>query len=1422
MRGLFLGFPSVSVSNTLMPLLSELASGGYKITYYNTKEFRPASCTGFDFIPYPDCFEEYVSDKMNSGISYFQFARILMDISEELMDFLLEEAGRKRPEFIIHSHLAAWGKMIAGFLKVPSVVAYSTFALDSRIMLPYFRRLASDKALEMENVREAVGFHKASTRLYTRLQLTEKPDPWDAYYNRGDLNLSFILEQFQPEKQVIATSFTFIGYPAPVIDNRVEKDIIYVSMGTVLNDDVTLFRICIDVLKNLSLPVILSVGYKVDIETLGDIPEHVEVVPFVDQFEVLKRAVLFVTRGGMASIHESIHTWTPMIVVPVIPEQQLTGGRVQELGIGINIPWKEFSADGFQQAVRDILKNRDNYVRNLKRVIDTVPELPPQKSALGLINSFLNRTVIDLFREQAQSIPLSIALRCGTRYLTFAELDRYTDQLAFRLLGYGIQKADLVPVVIGPGIDIVIAILGIMKAGAAYVPIDPQLPAERIQYMIEDISGRIVLSNEGSVQNLTRGSYDLLLMEDFWAWASMADGSQPPDAPEPADLAYVIYTSGSSGRPKGVMVEHRSILTYMLDVYDRLDLKECNSYAVLGTFSADAGLTAFFAAICFGKPLLLIDVKRFQGFEDLIHHFAAFPVDCYKITPSLMSLFLEQEHVGKILPYKRLILGGEACSIPLAAAVGNILPGECRLFNHYGPTETTVGITTYEFPRDMNKWPEMIPLGAPLRHVGVHVLDKDESPCGTGVIGELCVEGPLLAKGYLKDAELTRRKFTRIVVNGLEKRLYRTGDLVKILSNGVLEFHGRIDDQVKILGYRIEVKEVENAITMVGLVKQCVVMAREDRGGRKMLVGYIQTDAGFDRGRLLGALRQKLPAHMIPAKWVLMEQWPLTFNNKIDRKALPDPPDENDLEGGDSSYAADSVEFKLHEIWCRVFESRHISPENDFFELGGDSLLLMKLSFEIRNAWGVELSPGELFSCLTLKDQVSLISKKGKAEVPGPENREGFEADRPTPVQKKLYLRSRLNPKESYPNSSVTYFLSGEIEFSWLNNAFRAIIEKNDILRTAYIFENGQLYAKAVAGSSFEIEVAHSREPDVDQAIIFLTRPFDLSLSPSIRVYLIELADSTKYLHIDLPHINADGRSLTVIMDDLERIYSGQYQHVTRRQFTDFKKYQHEYLHSGRCRADEDFWRAQFLKGNLLFNRKLPDRISGPLAFDGVFHVIAFPEELFSRINDYVKRKRLTRFQILFCSYALLLSNITAAREFAVIIPVLNRNEPGLDDVIGLLSNMIPIVVRFPGEYSVQDFVDACRNSLLESMAHQSYPFENIRNLWTDSGKEAATLLTLYFGYQYGKSEYAFGDTSFTLHVPLKNRERLPFSCSINETERSLTMTLSSSVGSFSKSQLEAFSEKYLRILDFLISSDDSRPIGPLIGGMVDTASMTQ
>ena len=599
-----------------------------------------------------------------------------------------------------------------------------------------------------------------------------------------------------------------------------------------------------------------------------------------------------------------------------------------------------------------------------------------------------DKSIVDLFEEQVRANPNAIAVVFEEEGLSYEELNGRANQLAGYLRIKGVKADTLVPICMERGVDMLVGILGILKAGGGYVPIDADFPAERIAYMLADTNAKFVVSSEESRWKVEQASEDIEVIElgDFAISIQPADNLEP--VAQPGDLAYVIYTSGSTGTPKGVMIRHRSLVDYVYGLNERVQIEQCQSYALVSTIATDLGNTVIYSSLVFGGALHLFSKEAVSNIEYLHEYFKRHTIDCLKIVPSHWKAL--RDEAALLLPKKLLIFGGEALQREIVEDIKDA-GTSCRIINHYGPTETTIGKLLHAV-NTAATYNNTIPIGKPFSNTRIYVLSKDLQLCPVGVAGQLYIGGDGVGRGYLNNEALSATKFIQDPFDKEgESRIYATGDLVKLNTEGDIEFIGRVDDQVKIRGYRVELGEIESILQQCELVSQAVVLAREDKQGNKRLVGYIVAEGTFDREGIVSYLKERLPEYMIPSMLMELESMPLTANGKVDRKALPDP-EASELLTDKYVAPRNEAEKKLAEIWQDILEVEEVGVHDDFFELGGHSLLAVRLISAIRKGFEVEVPISHVFDYPTvglladqLKSQTGVVLPPIEVMNPRPE-----------------------------------------------------------------------------------------------------------------------------------------------------------------------------------------------------------------------------------------------------------------------------------------------------------------------------------------------------------------------------------------------------------------------------------------------------
>ncbi|HEY9670133.1 MAG TPA: amino acid adenylation domain-containing protein [Waterburya sp.] len=637
-------------------------------------------------------------------------------------------------------------------------------------------------------------------------------------------------------------------------------------------------------------------------------------------------------------------------------------------------------AEQFQTLVENVTNNPEAAISELNIISDRTRH----HLFIELNNTQTNypqtQCIHHLFEQQVERTPDNIAVVFENQQLTYAELNAKANQLAHYLKRQGVGAEVLVGIYAERSLNSIIALLGILKAGGAYLPLDPALPAESLTFRLQDAKVSVLLTQQGLLKREDAQPQSVVYLDADWETIAQESDANPISKLAPENLAYVLYTSGSTGQPKGVAIEHQQILNYLHAILEKLELPAGASFATVSTFAADLGNTVIFPALCTGGCLHIVSQERASDPEALADYFQRHPIDCLKIVPSHLATLLASSASSSLLPRQCLVLGGEAASWDLVEKVQQSAPN-CRILNHYGPTETTVGVLTYPVKSKRDSYnAKTVPIGRAIANTQVYLLDEYLQPVPTGVPGELYIGGVPLARGYLNRPELTAEKFITVENLGGQDahptRVYKTGDKARYLPDGNIEFLGRVDYQVKIRGFRIELGEIEAVLSQHPGVRQAVVWLSEDEAGNKRLIGYVvpnpkQASSVSD---LRHFLLNKFPEYMVPSAFVLLKTLPLTPNGKVDRRALPAP--EQTRPELEAVYVAPrtSVEEQLAKIWAKLLGFEKVGIHDNFFDLGGHSLLITQLLAQVRDTFKVNLSLHSLFELPTVANIAEKIA----------------------------------------------------------------------------------------------------------------------------------------------------------------------------------------------------------------------------------------------------------------------------------------------------------------------------------------------------------------------------------------------------------------------------------------------------------------
>ncbi|MDH6553836.1 amino acid adenylation domain-containing protein [Streptomyces sp. SAI-117] len=937
-------------------------------------------------------------------------------------------------------------------------------------------------------------------------------------------------------------------------------------------------------------------------------------------------------------------------------------------------------------------------------------------------------SVVALFEEQVRRTPGAVAVVSGEVGLSYEELDVRANRLAHYLRGQGVGPESVVAVAMDRGIDMIATLLGVWKAGAAYLPVDAALPVERIAFMLADSRAVLLLGMEDVVGDLPAGRVRVVALDDpLTAMQLAAAEPEAPGAEVCADaLAYVIYTSGSTGRPKGVAVTQRGLANYVSSVPGRLGWGAPGErYGLLQAQVTDLGNTVVFTALTTGGELHILDADAVVDAGAVARYVAEHRIDHVKAVPSHLAALSSVAGIGPVLPRKSLVLGGEAASPEWVREV--VGTGVCAVFNHYGPTETTIGVLTTVLEREAVSG-QVVPVGTPLANTRAFVLDEWLRPVAPGVTGELYVAGAQLARGYTGNGPLTSERFVASpFLRG--ERMYRTGDRVRWTSDGKVVFAGRADDQVKIRGFRIEPGEVETVLAAHPEVDRAVVVAREDTPGDARLVAYVvpaDADDVLDEAQLKSFAATRLPEYMVPSAVVVLDALPLTSNGKLDRRALPAP--EYAASGGVSRPPANAREEALCTAFAQVLglAPDSVGVEDDFFALGGHSLLAVRLISRIRALLGIEVEIRVLFQTPTPAGLAAYIED----HAPAQSHSALVARERPDRValsfaQQRLWFLAQLEGPSPTYNIPMVLRLSADVDRAALTAALRDVVGRHEVLRTTFPAVDGEPYQRITPLDELDwsvetVDLAAASADEVAAAVAERGQyAFDLARELPVRGWLLEAGTEGCVLVLVVHHIASDGWSKGPLGRDLSLAYAARCAGQEPRwsplpvQYADYALWQREVL------GDEDdaesliarqitYWREAL--AGVPEELALPaDRPRPPVAGHRA-HTVSFEvsAEVHVRMVELARAEGVTVFMVLQAALAVLLSRLGAGTDIPIGSAVAGRTDEKLDDLVGCFLNTLVVRADLNGGPTFRDVLARVRERSLEALAHQDVPFERL------------------------------------------------------------------------------------------------------------------
>jgi len=947
----------------------------------------------------------------------------------------------------------------------------------------------------------------------------------------------------------------------------------------------------------------------------------------------------------------------------------------------------------------DILSGEDRQMC-LREFNNTTTDYPRDKS------------LVALFSEQVNKTPDSVALEFKNKTFTYQELDRITNQLSRCLQeNYEIGIGEFVGIQLDRSEWMIIAILAVIKTGAAYVPIEAETPVGRKEQIFKDANIQVLITEANYIFDLDYFEGNVFGIDVEFEPDEYSDEPLNKDL-GPQDLAYVMFTSGSTGVPKGVLIEHRNIVRLVRNTNIH-SFSEKDTVLSTGAPAFDATTIEYWGPLLNGGKLVLVSKETLLQPEKLKNEIVAKKVNFMWFTAGWLSQLVEN-HIDVFESLDVVMAGGDRLPVAQVSKLRLKYPELC-LINGYGPTENTTFSLTYPIDEITGD----IPIGYPVSNSTAFILSEEEMLQPIGVVGEIVVGGDGLARGYLNDEDLTSRKFiANPFVEG--ERLYKTGDLGKWDSDGRVHFIGRKDDQVKIRGYRIGLGEIERALAAVPAVDETVVVALDNEKGDKDLIAYVSGDANLNSGDIRNALKNRIPDYMIPAAYVLLDKMPLTKNGKIDRAALPKP--EQGALGTGKAFVEprNETEEKLVRIWKEVLKKEKVSVLDDFFELGGHSLKATFIQNEYYKEFGIKPGFDELFANTVLESHLALVEGAKQSDFKDIQPVEPAESYPISDGQRRLWVLSQF--ESAAYNMPFKTELQGAFDLALFEKAVIDTIRRHEILRTVFKQnEQGEVrqWISRKEDLSFTLDYQDFRNTEngkfkaVELVETDSFKSFDLENGPLIRSSLYQIEDDLYIFYFNMHHIISDGWSMEIIKRDILAFYSAHKTNVSpglpelNIQYKDYAVWQLGQLQEEN-RADHSFWMNK-LSGDLP-KLNLPSEKKRPNVMTNNGHVLSMvlSEELTGTLKSFCQQEGGSLYMGLVTLWNTLLYKYSGTKDIILGTPVAGRDHTALKDQVGFYVNTLVLRNEVNPADSFIDHFRKVKKSILESYQYQWYPFDRL------------------------------------------------------------------------------------------------------------------
>ncbi|MDB9509542.1 amino acid adenylation domain-containing protein, partial [Microcystis aeruginosa CS-338/01] len=1040
-----------------------------------------------------------------------------------------------------------------------------------------------------------------------------------------------------------------------------------------------------------------------------------------------------------------------------------------------------------------------------------------------------HQCVHHLFEEQAARTPAAVAVVFEGQELTYQELNIQANQLAHYLQSLGVNSEVLVGIYLERSLLVIVGLLAVLKAGGAYIPLDPDYPQQRLTYMAEDAQISLLLTQESLLDSLPVEDVGVIVLDKLAEKLTVQSRENPLSEVVPENLLCLLYTSGSTGKPKGVMLTHAALVNHSWGISEVFGLTESDRVLQFASFGFDVAAEEIFPTWLKGGTVVLRPGQMFATLTDFADFIEQESLTVLNITPAYWhewAIAVSQSLATVPSSLRVVAVGGDAV-LPETVNIWRQMVGKrVECINVYGPTEASVTAIVHDLLDYQSEKINSVLIGRPIANTKAYILDQNLQPVPIGVKGELHLCGVRLARGYLNRPELTAEKFIdNPFAHSPFNRLYKTGDLARYLPDGNIECFGRIDNQVKIRGFRIELGEIEAVLNQNIDVQTSCVIIREDTPGDKYLVAYIV--AHYERIPMISELRQflssKLPLYMVPQAFVFLESLPLTTNRKVDRRALPAP---DKIGNRRDQYVAprNGIEEMLVQIWTEILKIEQVGIYDNFFEIGGHSLLATQLVSRVRSLFKIELPLRSLFAAATVAELAHLIGQLQQQNltltVP-PILPRTKDTELPLSfAQQRLWFLDQLQPNSALYNIPMVLHFRGNLNQKALEQSLQEICDRHEVLRTNFVTIDGQP-TQIIQTTRETISVVDLQDlPIQEQAEKTqqlkqkqATQPFDLAKESLIRITLVVLSETEHLLLVCMHHIISDGWSIEVLIHELTSLYNAYVQNQPANlaplpiQYGDFALWQKQWLQGDVLQSQLNYWQNQLTAAPPLLSLPTDHPRPAVQSFVGTQQEFSLSPKLSQALTELSRQQGVTLFMTLLAAFDALLYRYTGSSDILVGTPIANRNRGEIEGLIGFFVNTLVMRTDLSDNPSFSQLLTRVREVTMDAYAHQDLPFEMlVEALQPERDLSHTPLFQVAFVLQNTpKSEIAMTGLTVTDLPPENTTAKFDLTLAMVNTDDGLKGVWEYNTDLFESSTIERLSGHFLNLLGGIVANPQAR-----------------